>query len=290
MKNYKFLPLDGLLSIKQEEISNADILSTLNYLEEKINSIPEGRVTQLALLFYLIKYLNEAGLSFLVKGGIIDQYHLKERARFTYDLDIIIKDDVDIFVKKLEDRLSLIDDTLKFKIVSIKKVPANDNYYYDTFNVEISVFNDNKEPIEVHIDGIVNPSFFEKITGIAYKIPEIIAPDMSFKGAPIEYVMAEKVMAVTNELIRPYKHLVDLYSIIHLNIDVDLLKTCLDMILEHDNKAREKLNKPIARYMYQIKEDKHFIGGYIFTALQAGYNIDLKMMIDEVNKWLEGNL
>ena len=102
-ENYKFLPLKGLFELGKDELSNADILSLANFAEEKIKSSPSGRVYKLALLFYLIKILKEAKIDFLVKGGILLQYHLNEKARETSDLDIIISDDIDRFYNQVEE-------------------------------------------------------------------------------------------------------------------------------------------------------------------------------------------
>ena len=290
MDNYKFRPLTGLLNIKKEEISNADILSTLNYAEEKINSSPSGRVTHLALLFYLIKIMQSAGISFYVKGGVIQHYFIEERTRPTYDLDIIINDDADALINKLELALSSLNDSLTFKIKNYKKAAADNIYYYDTFNIEIAVIQNDKEYVIIHIDGIKNNRIFSEIRPLAYKMPEVIAHQTTFQGVPIEYVIAEKIIAITNELERPYKHLVDVYGLINLDINKELLKKYLEIIVDNDNQIRAKLNKPIIPYIYQIKENKKFVGSYIFIALQSGYNIPFEDMVKKVNNWLSNNL
>ena len=290
MKDYKYRPLDGLLVIKKEEISNADILSVVTYSEEKIKSSPSGRVAQLALLFYCLKILIDTGIPFYVKGGIIQHFYLKEECRPTYDLDIIIPSDSDILIKELEERLNALHDTLSFVVKKYRKNPPHEGYFYETFNAEITIKNGEEDFSKMSIDGIINPSIFNSISPLEYEIPEIIAPNLTFKGVPIEYVLAEKITAITNELARPYKHLVDVYSLIKLDINIPLLKKYLQMILNNDNEVRSKLNNESTHYVYQIKEDKEFVGSYLFTALQAGYVVSLKEMIDTVNKWLTNNI
>ena len=283
MESFEYRPLEGLLSISKEEISNASILSTLNYVEEKIKSSPSGRVRDLALLFYLIKYMNEADLDFYVKGGVVQHYYLKDNARPTYDLDIIIEDDSDAFVSKLEKSLF----KKNARIKNYKKIPADEVYYYDIFKLEVELLEGEEVFATIHLDGIVNPEIYKAISPLEYKVPKVIAANMTFKGVHIEYVMAEKIIAITNELVRPSKHLIDVYSLMNLDIDKELLKKYLNLIVDNDNKVRRRLGQDITPYLYQIKKNKEFVGSYIFEALQVGYNIPIKEMIDRVNNWLK---
>ena len=283
MESFEYRPLEGLLSISKEEISNASILSTLNYVEEKIKSSPSGRVRDLALLFYLIKYMNEADLDFYVKGGVVQHYYLKDNARPTYDLDIIIEDDSDAFVSKLEKSLF----KKNARIKNYKKIPADEVYYYDIFKLEVELLEGEEVFATIHLDGIVNPDIYKAISPLEYKVPKVIAANMTFKGVHIEYVMAEKIIAITNELVRPSKHLIDVYSLMNLDIDKELLKKYLNLIVDNDNKVRRRLGQDITPYLYQIKKNKEFVGSYIFEALQVGYNIPIKEMIDRVNNWLK---
>ena len=97
-------------------------------------------------------------------------------------------------------------------------------------------------------------------------------------------------MAISNELLRPFKHLVDVYSLIHTDIDIKILNNYLSLIKENDDKVRKNLNIDINDFSYQIKENKPFVGNFTFTALQSGQIISLNEMIDAVNKWLEINI
>lgn len=290
MEEYKYLPLEGLLSLNKNQFSNANIFSVINEAEKTIDSSPKGRVSHLALLFYLINILENAGLEFYVKGGVIQHYYLKDKARATNDLDVIIKDNSDTFYQKLMNALSLVNDGLTFKVIHYSRYPADKKYYYDIFNIELMVFYQDKEWMDITIDGISNSFIFDNIDPISYQLPEIIAPNSSFKGVPIAYVLAEKIMAITNELARPCKHLVDVYSLIHTHIDVSLLKNYLAIILKNDNHVREKLGLDNKPYSYSIKDNKPFVSSYIFSALQAGYTLSFDEMKKEVNAWLINNL
>ena len=284
--DYKYLPLLGLLSIKKEEISNASIFDAISYAEERINSSPKGRVTELALLFYLISILNDIGLAYFVKGGVILNYYLKDKVRPTHDLDIIIDQDPDLFFKEIKNYLSKINN---IKIIEYIKTPADHIYYYDTFSIELEV-SINGEKIKTSIDGIYNHDIYQSVDTITYNGPEFIKDNLQFQGVHIEYVLAEKIMAISNELLRPFKHLVDVYSLIHTDIDTKLLNNYLSLVKENDDKVRKNLNIDINDFSYQIKENKPFVGNFTFTALQSGQIISLNEMIDAVNKWLEINI
>ena len=284
--DYKYLPLLGLLSIKKEEISNASIFDAISYAEERINSSPKGRVTELALLFYLISILNDIGLAYFVKGGVILNYYLKDKVRPTHDLDIIIDQDPDLFFEEIKKYLSKINN---IKIIEYIKTPADRIYYYDTFSIELEV-SINGEKIKTSIDGIYNHGIYQSVDTITYDGPEFIKDNLQFQGVHIEYVLAEKIMAISNELLRPFKHLVDVYSLIHTDIDTKLLNNYLSLIKENDDKVRKNLNIDINDFSYQIKENKPFVGNFTFTAFQSGQIISLNEMIDAVNKWLEINI
>ena len=284
--DYKYLPLLGLLSIKKEEISNASIFDAISYAEERINSSPKGRVTELALLFYLISILNDIGLAYFVKGGVILNYYLKDKVRPTHDLDIIIDQDPDLFFEEIKKYLSKINN---IKIIEYSKTPADRIYYYDTFSIELEV-SINGEKTKTSIDGIYNHDIYQSVDTITYDGPEFIKDNLQFQGVHIEYVLAEKIMAISNELLRPFKHLVDVYSLIHTDIDTKLLNNYLSLIKENDDKVRKNLNIDINDFSYQIKENKPFVGNFTFTALQSGQIISLNEMIDAVNKWLEINI
>ncbi len=82
----------------------------------------------------------------------------------------------------------------------------------------------------------------------------------------------------------PYKHLVDVYSVSKTDpINPALLKECLELYAEEENKGREELLFDKYHYVYQIPKDKKFSRGFIFSAIQAGYNVDDQEMIKEVN-------
>ena len=288
-EEYRHRPLDGLFSLPYERLSNADIAEVSSYAEASVSSSPSGRVKHLALLFHLIHLLQLSGVRFAVKGGIILQYILGERARPTHDLDLIIPGGSDELVEKLRTTIASQTGSTSFRIASYTKIPAGSAYYYDSFHVRIEVIHEGEPFAELSIDGIANP-FFEKIELSRFPIPPIIAKDAFFLGVPPEYLFAEKLAAITNELPRPYKHLVDAYSLLSTEIDVPKLRKYLAIIRKSDDEVRKKLGKEIADPRYQIPEDKPFVSTYLFPALHSGYQIGEGEMRDAVNEWMKTHL
>jgi len=280
--DYRFRPLDGLISFNKKDIDSDDLVASFSCAQEEINSQPAGRVTELALLFYFIYLMKEKGLSFIVKGGIIGNYYLKEHVRVTHDADIIITGDIEKFYVEIQELISNYNGPFEFIINYYEHKLPDNNYYYETFNIQIEVKYQNEHYGQIIIDGITNSVFDEK-DKINYPGPSIISEGFRFEGVPIEYVMAEKVIAITNELVRPYKHLIDLYGLMKADINYSLLKKYLKLINDNDNKYRKEKRDLIL----EIREDKKFLGNYLLTCLQAGYQITLEEMKKEINDWLK---
>lgn len=277
------------MSIKREEISDADIFDVISYAEKKISSKPEGRVINLALLFYLIRMIEKTGVDFLVKGGVVMQYCLGDCARPTGDVDVIINSDPDILRNRLEKQMQACSGSISFKEVFYAKSEASSDFYYDNFTFRFDVFHFEEKLTTIVLDGIYG-SIKDEVKPINYMGPSVISENFVFNGVAKEYVMAEKIMAITNELPRPYKHAVDVYSLIHTNVDVPLLKCYLDLILSCDNEVRKKIGKDVGKYIYNIWKDKVFQGRFFWPALQAGYAITFEEMKNEINLWMKKNL
>ncbi len=92
--------------------------------------------------------------------------------------------------------------------------------------------------------------FFDEIKPEIYKVN-----DISFKGVPIEYLAATKILAVTSEVERPFKHLADTYTISSIEtllINKQQIKKYLDIINDNENKVRKTLNTPTHCLSYSI--------------------------------------
>ena len=274
IEDYRFRPLDYLNNINS---------SSPNFIDT-ILKIGQKNARNLALYFLLIDLMQETKIPFYVKGGIISYYHLEYHARETFDIDIIIRENSDSFYKKLGEVLSSCKMDFSFFISKYEKIPANNRFYYDEFYMKIQIKYLDIIDETITIDGICSP-FFDDIDGTIYKGPKIFREEFGFLGVPLEYVMAEKIIAVTNELKRPYKHLVDVYSMIQKNIDVLLLKKYLFIINNSDNEKRKQFNKEEKTNKYHISDDKEFDGSFILAELNAGYNESFEEMKDKINQW-----
>ena len=216
-----------------------------------------------------IEELNKLPFDFYVSGGVVFHYLSKEHSRYTSDIDIVTKSDL----KEVESIFRKYLNVVEF-IIS----PISEPYYVETFMALIEIDGNISQ-----IDGM-KANFFDEIKPTIYKVNEI-----TFRGVPIEYLAAIKILAVTNEVERPFKHLVDTYTISLIEdslINKRQIKKYLVIVNDNENKVRKVLNKPKHYLNYFIKEDKSFSGPEILTTLQAGYNISKETMIEEVNKWL----
>ena len=216
-----------------------------------------------------IEELNKLPFDFYVSGGVICQFFLKEHSRYVSDIDVIFKCDL----KEVESIFRKY-----FNVVEFIISPISEPYFVETFMALIEI--DGKIS---QIDG-TKANFFDEIEPEIYKVN-----DLSFKGVPIEYLAAIKILAITSEVKRPYKHLVDIYTISSIEdslINKEQIKKYMVIFNDNENKVRKMLNEPKHCLNFSIKEDKTFSGSEILATLQAGYNVSKETMIEEVNKWL----
>ena len=120
--------------------------------------------------------------------------------------------------------------------------------------------------------------------------PPLEEVDFYFYGVEIEYIVSEKILAVSSELPRPVKHLVDLYSLTKIDLRIDILKKYLIDGLNNENLVRGRFNKPLLKEDYIIKDDKRFTGNFIMQTISAGYNVSFKKMRSDVNEWVKTTL
>ena len=193
-----------------------------------------------------IEELNKLPFEFYVSGGVICKYLLKEHSRYVRDIDIVTKLDL----KEVE---SIFRQHLN--VVEFISSPICELFLEETFICLIKV--DGKI---VQIDGM-RVDFFDEINPEIYKVN-----DNSFKGVPFEYLVATKILAVTSNVERPFKHLVDTYSASLINPSL--------------------VDKQEIALSFSIEEEKSFSGSKTLNTLQAGYNVSKETMVEEVNKWL----
>ena len=218
----------------------------------------------------IIEDLNKLPFDFYISGGVIGKFFLKEHSRYIRDIDIVTNCDL----KEVEMIFRQHLDVDEFIISPFSKV-----LYAETFICLIKL--DGKI---IQIDG-KKAGNFDEIKPEMYKLN-----DLSFKGVPFEYLIATKIHAMISENERPFKHLVDIYSVSKLDqswIDKQEVKRYLEIYNDYENRDRKLLNKPAAKSYLSIDENKRFNGPEILTTLQAGYNVSKETMIEEVNKWLK---
>ena len=216
-----------------------------------------------------IEELNKLPFDFYVSGGVICRFYFKDHNRYVNDIDVVTKCDLNV-VESIFRKY--------FKVVEFIISPISEPCFVETFMALIEIDGNTTQ-----IDGM-KVNFFDEIKPEIYKVN-----DISFKGVPIEYLAATKIHAVTSEAERPFKHLVDTYTISSIEtslINKQQIKKYLVVISNNENRIRKILNKPNYCLNYSIKEDKTFSGPEILTTLQAGYNLSKEAMIEEVNKWL----
>ena len=217
----------------------------------------------------IIEELNKLPIDFYVSGGVICKYLLKEHSRYVRDIDIVTKRD-------LKDVESIFRQYLN--VVEFIVNPITELFLEETFICLIKV--DGKI---VQIDGM-RVDFFDEIKPEIYKVN-----DNSFKGVPFEYLVATKILAITSNTERPFKHLVDTYSaslIVHSLVDKQEIKKYMLIINDSENKARKMLKKQEIALSFSIEKEKSFSGSKTLSTLQAGYNVSKETMVEEVNKWL----
>lgn len=289
MESYRHKPLEGLLKLNKEDYKSVSLLNMLDKVEEDVISSPKGRAKRLMLFFYLIDILKTNKIDFYVKGGLILQYYLKDHARPANDIDLLIPPDVDEYYQKAKQAFENNNYGLDIKIIRFNKREADENYYFPTFNMTVSISMEGEEIDTISLEGM-NSDLFQKVSPKEYQGPSIIRDDFSFLGVSLEYIFAEKLLAVTSELERPYKHLIDAYSISQLEVDINEVKKYLTIILDYENITRAKLGIPINEYKYKIRADKKFNHNYYFPMIQAGFAVNLEEIIQKLNQYMATNL
>ncbi|MBE6127344.1 MAG: nucleotidyl transferase AbiEii/AbiGii toxin family protein [Erysipelotrichaceae bacterium] len=218
----------------------------------------------------VLKKLVQADLDFCVIGGLLCQYYLKDHARRTKDVDILFLGDW----KTVEEKLKAAFGTIDF-----------------TYNEETETFYEPSFTGFVKIGGLLGQvegkriDFLPEVKTDSYSYQGIVFP-----GVCLEYAIAEKLVAVLNELPRPYKHLVDVYSFSHIDpslFDKGEIQRYMSLINDQENRFRKRAG--IKEYVLpkQIPITKRFAPPFVVPTLQAKYNVSQEEMVAEVNEWLK---
>ena len=212
-------------------------------------------------------------LDFYVVGGLLCQYYLKDHVRYTKDVDIVFNFDHKIMEEELRKTFGEIDFYYN---------DETDSFYEPSFTCFAKI-----EGLRGQIEG-KKISFFSEIKTEQYSYEGI-----AFKGVRIEYVIAEKIISLLNELPRPYKHLVDIYSFSQIDqslIDKDEIKRYVSLINAQENRFRKTANIKEHSLPKQIPANKVFTPPFALPMFQGKYNMPRETMVMEVNKWLKSIL
>ena len=289
MESFRYKPLEGLLKLQKENYKSITLLETLTKVEEDISPSPKDRAKRLMLFFYLIDILQSNNIPFYVKGGVILQYYLEDHARDTNDIDLLIPMDADIFYSSIKKAFENNEYGLTIKVKHYSKKEAEETYYFPTFSMLLSISLGEEDIDTILLEGTYG-DLFSKVTPKEYRGPSIIKDNFSFLGVSLECVFADKILTITSELARPYKHLVDAYSISQINVNIKELRRYLDIILAFENKMRNKLGINIDDYRYEITSEKKFTHNYYFPLIQSGYIIEFNDMVEHLNQYMHRNL
>ena len=218
----------------------------------------------------VLEKLNNLKLDFCVTGGLLCQYYLKDHARYTKDVDILFSSDLKVVEEELR-RL--------FGTIDFYDSEGTDSFYEPYFTC-FSKVNGLKGQIEgKKID------FLNEIRTEQYSYEGI-----TFKGVCVEFNIAEKLVSLLNELSRPYKHLVDIYSLIKSDLtglDKNEIRRYMSLINEQENRFRK--SKGIKEYELpkRILESKEFTPPFMVPTLQSKHNVSKSVMVSEINEWLK---
>ena len=218
----------------------------------------------------VIKKLVHVNLDFCVDGGLLCQYYLKEHARYTKDIDILYNAEEKVVEEELKKEFGTIDFFYS---------NGTDSFYEPYFICFTKV------------DGLRGQVEGKKINFLSEIKTELYSyGGITFKGVRIEYTIAEKLVSLLNELSRPYKHLVDIYSFTKIDqslLDKKEIKRYVSLIDSQENEFRKSINVKEKVLPKQILDDKQLNPPIVVPTLQSKYNVSKEEMMSEVNEWLK---
>ncbi|MBQ7250578.1 MAG: nucleotidyl transferase AbiEii/AbiGii toxin family protein [Bacilli bacterium] len=218
----------------------------------------------------VLKKLVHVNLDFCVVGGLLCQYYLKEHARYTKDIDILYNAEEKVVEEELKKG---------FGTIAFFYSNGTDSFYEPYFICFTKV------------DGLRGQAEGKKINFLSEIKTELYSYEgITFKGVCIEYMIAEKLVSLLNELSRPYKHLVDIYSFTKIDqslLDKKEIKRYVSLINSQENEFRKSINVKEQVLPKQILDDKQLNPPIMVPTLQSKYNVSKEEMISEVNGWLK---
>ena len=219
---------------------------------------------------HALKKLVKLDIDFYINGGLLCQYYLKDHARYTKDLDIILNEKKEIIEEKLKNIYGSIDFFYNDESLT----------FYESYFTCLTKVNNLNAQVEGRI--------VEHIKDIRYETYSY--KGIMFIGVPLEYIIADKLVAILSELSRPYKHLIDIYSFSRINqslIDVNDVKRYIELINKQENIYRKEHGLKEYNLPKQIPEDKVFKPPFLLPTLQSKYNLTQQEIVSSINQWLK---
>ena len=219
---------------------------------------------------WALKQLIKLDINFYVTGGLLCQHYLKDHARYTKDIDIILCEKKEIIENKLNNIYGLIDFSYNDQSLT----------FYEAYFICFTKINN----LNAQIEG----RMIEHLNDIRYETYSY--QGITFKGVCLEYLIADKLVAILNELSRPYKHLIDIYSFSKIDqslINVNEIKRYMMLINKQENIYRKEHGLKEYNLPKQIPENKDFKPPFILPTLQSKYNLTKQEMITYINQWLK---
>ena len=213
--------------------------------------------------------LSKLDFDYLIIGGLLCKSILGNHGRPVDDIDLICDTDF----KKIEEMFKKQFDVVRFDYYSFSKVATEESF--------TSVIKINGENIIIEGRRF---DIFNKIKKETYKIG-----NHSFKGVPIEFQIAEKIIAMFSVPVPSYKHLVDLYSFSLLDESVANrreIKRYFDLLLSYKNEIKKKLGLPILKSTHFVDPNQEFDGSFYLSSLQAQHNYSRDYLVNKINEWL----
>ena len=217
-----------------------------------------------------LKVLATMNLDFYVGGSLLCQYYLKDHARYTKDIDLVISNNP----REIEEDFKKAFGQIEFTCSN-----GTEKFYEPYFTCYTKI-----DGLRGQVEGMKIDSFKD------IKTEQYSYDGINFTGVRIEFIIADKIIALLNELPRPYKHLVDIYSFSRIDqslFDKEEVKRYMALINDQENRFRKRINLKEYELPKQIPENKVLSSPSIVPTLQGKYNITREEMISEVNRWLK---
>ncbi|MBR2834201.1 MAG: nucleotidyl transferase AbiEii/AbiGii toxin family protein [Coriobacteriales bacterium] len=304
-------PYHGLTTLNPAHVAGLSLGDAIAQAEQELGCVPKGRLADLVMLFVtacmLQRLEDRQGEPLLVvKGGLVSQDLLGERARYTPDVDAALRCSTSEFLQRLPEAFSKPWGQVHATLGEIIESPYG-WCPYEMLVVHVLLEADGCEPQDVTVDILCGPTaknFSSRCSSVPALSGVGLPEPHTFWTITPEAVVTEKIAAcvdvnvfdLDDKKLLPIhaaraKHLVDLVWLSRMCDagilsnkkvvdEVEGLRRCSTPVRE------ERGFQPLPRMMrIKVWEGWRFV--YLGAALQTGLNITMDEAVQEVNGWLE---